>query len=110
MATDTREVRELDSRRGGGIEVTLLWEPLSDRTFVAVTDERTGDWLAFPVGGGDAMEAFRHPHAHLRGDVDVYYSTRPLTTGRDDRGRRLRGCRPYPASGSESARTEGHGR
>jgi hypothetical protein len=56
--------RELDHRNGDGIDVTLLWEPHTDRVSVAVIDERTGEVLMFGVDGDDARAAFRHPYAY----------------------------------------------
>jgi hypothetical protein len=58
-------VRELDCRRGHGIEVALLWEPLTDSVFVAVKDEGTNDVLRFPVDRAQALDASHHPYAHL---------------------------------------------
>ncbi len=57
-------VRELDSRSGDGIEVTLLWEPDTERVLVAVVDARTGDTFRIDVDPADALEAFRHPYAY----------------------------------------------
>jgi len=57
-------MRELDSRRADGIEVTLLWEPGNDRVFVDVTDERSGERFRASVDPASALEAFRHPYAY----------------------------------------------
>jgi hypothetical protein len=56
--------RELDHRNGDGIDVTLLWDPHTDRVSVAVIDERTGEVLTFGVDGADASAAFHHPYAY----------------------------------------------
>jgi hypothetical protein len=56
--------RELDHRNGDGIDVTLLWDPHTDRVSVAVIDERTGEVLTFGVDGADALAAFQHPYAY----------------------------------------------
>ena len=48
IVEDSR-IRELDFRNGDGIEVRLLWEPCTDRVFVAVADERTSDCFRIPV-------------------------------------------------------------
>jgi hypothetical protein len=58
------DIRELDCRRGDGIEVQLLWEPSADRVFVAVIEEHTGDFFRIDVDRSDALEAFRHPYAY----------------------------------------------
>jgi hypothetical protein len=57
-------LRELDRRRGDGIEVRLLWNEATGSVTVAVSDARTGDAFAFEVDGADALDAFHHPYAH----------------------------------------------
>ena len=57
-------VRELDHRTSAGIEVTLRWDPLTNRISVVVRDERHGDSLAFGVDPADALCAFHHPYAY----------------------------------------------
>lgn len=69
LTTHRTTVRELDRRRGDGIEVTLLWDPQTDRVSVAVEDERAGESFELDVAPGDALEAFHHPYA---------YAARPL--------------------------------
>jgi hypothetical protein len=61
------EVRELDHRGAEGIEVSLLWDPLTNSVFVAVVDDGTGAQFEFDVDPVDALEAFRHPYAYARG-------------------------------------------
>jgi hypothetical protein len=56
--------RELDRRSDDGIEVTLLWDPRTNRVFVAVEDERRGDSFGIDVEPADAMDAFHHPYAY----------------------------------------------
>ena len=58
--------RELDSRHDDGIEITLLWSPHTDRVYVAVENERTGERFRFPVDPAHALDAFRHPFAYDR--------------------------------------------
>ena len=57
------ELRELDRRRGDGIEVTLLWDSLTNRVVIAVEDEREGGSFEVEVHATDALEAFHHPYA-----------------------------------------------
>ena len=57
-------IRELDRRRACRIDVRLLWDSLTDRVLVSVTDERSGESLGFDVDPADALEAFRHPYAY----------------------------------------------
>lgn len=56
--------RELDHRDGDGYDVTLLWQPGTDRVSVAVIHERTGEVLMYDVDPADAMAAFHHPYAY----------------------------------------------
>jgi hypothetical protein len=57
-------VRELDHRTSAGIEVTLRWDPLTNRISVVVRDERHGESFAFGVDPADALCAFHHPYAY----------------------------------------------
>jgi hypothetical protein len=65
LSIGSGQVRELDYRRGHGIEVALFWEPQTDRVLVAVRDEGTNELLRFPVDRAEALDAFQHPYAHL---------------------------------------------
>jgi len=57
--------RELDSRVSDGIAVQLLWERATDRTVVAVHDEKTGERFELYVRDGQsAGDVFRHPYAY----------------------------------------------
>ena len=67
------QVRELDCRRGHGIEVALFWEPQTDNVFVAVKDEGTHGVLQFPVDRAQALDAFHHPYAHLSAGRGMRY-------------------------------------
>jgi hypothetical protein len=62
-ATDA-QVRELDYRESAGLQVTLLWHAVGNRTWVRVRDARTDDVFAFGVAPGDALDAFHHPFAY----------------------------------------------
>lgn len=62
--TITRYVHELDRRESDGVEVSLLWHELSNRVFVAVSDERAGDSFEVPVTpADDPLDVFEHPYA-----------------------------------------------
>jgi hypothetical protein len=58
------EIRELDRRKSDGIEVTLSWNPNTNRVLVSVIDERDGDSFQVEVGPENAMDAFHHPYAY----------------------------------------------
>jgi hypothetical protein len=58
--------RELDHRKGDGIDVTLLWDDDVDAVLVAVENEHTGDVLRIAVERADALDAFHHPFAFAR--------------------------------------------
>ena len=57
--------RELDRRVGAGLEVTLYWEAGENATSVEVHHTATGETISFRVPAHRALEAFRHPFAHL---------------------------------------------
>ena len=61
------EVRELDHRGANGLEITLLWDPLTDSVLVAVVDAAAGVEFEFHVDAPDALDAFRHPYAYAPG-------------------------------------------
>jgi hypothetical protein len=65
------DIRELDHRFADGIDVTLLWDSLTDRVFLAVDDERNGEWFTLEVPRADALDAFHHPYVYPRRDHDV---------------------------------------
>jgi hypothetical protein len=69
-----KTLRELDRRRGDGIEVALLWHPRSGRVLIAVEDTRNSDSFEFEVEPADALPAFHHPFLYLAGGK----SQRPL--------------------------------
>ena len=58
--------RELAARTGGGLEVTLYWDPADGSTSVEIWHAATGQTLAFAVPPERALDAFHHPFAHLR--------------------------------------------
>lgn len=63
---DLPELRELDQRSGGGIEVTLVWSERTGSVFVIVEDEQTNTGFHFAVDPDDALTAFHHPYAYSR--------------------------------------------
>lgn len=59
MASSIATLRELDHRSDSEMEVTLLWEPATDRVFIFV---HTDNWMnSTEINGEDASEAFAHP-------------------------------------------------
>jgi hypothetical protein len=67
-------IRELNYRNSNGIEVFLLWDMLSDETFVSVSDSASGSEEMFPVAPENAADAFHHPYAYLSAVPDRRYS------------------------------------
>jgi hypothetical protein len=59
-------VRELDHRRNDGIDVRLLWDAETNRVSLALTNEHSGESLAFEVDPGEALATFQHPYAYAR--------------------------------------------
>jgi hypothetical protein len=69
--TGETETRELDHRSSEDVEVTLLWNALTNRVFVSVLERRTEAVFQFEVAPADALDAFNHPypyaqHLHLQ--------------------------------------------
>jgi hypothetical protein len=73
--TDTREepdmtavvtritpLRELAHRSSNGVDVTMLWNPTSDRVHVAVIDSEVGEAFNVPVRDANPMDVFNHPY------------------------------------------------
>ncbi len=71
ITTPTPSLRELDCRSGDGIEVRLLWNPLTDRVSVHVDDARSNESFAFPVAAGEELTAFQHPYAYADRDSSI---------------------------------------
>jgi hypothetical protein len=59
-----RDVVDLASRHGGGIEVVLIWDRRKQTLVVFAHDDRTGEEVAIPVSGTEASEVYRHPFAY----------------------------------------------
>lgn len=66
MTTKTRAIRELDHRRGDGLDVKLIWNSRTDQVSVVVEDERLGEIFLLDVPGPDALQAFTHPYAYAQ--------------------------------------------
>ena len=64
IADATACVRELDHRRNDGIDVRLLWDARTERVSLALTNEHSGESLAFEVDPAEALAAFHHPYAY----------------------------------------------
>jgi hypothetical protein len=67
-STSAGDWRELASRGGDGLEITLLWSKATGVVKVAVADSRCDEEFEFEVGGADALAAFHHPFA-FAGDL-----------------------------------------
>jgi hypothetical protein len=59
--------RELSSRDGNGLEISLLWSKAAGRVKVTVADSRLEESLELDIAGGDALAAFYHPFAYAAG-------------------------------------------
>ena len=60
-----QSMRELDSRSSDGIQVRLLWCQSTDRVFVSVNNNRTGEVFSVRVPEGErALNVFDHPYAY----------------------------------------------
>jgi dihydrofolate reductase len=67
--TPDPSIRELDQRVDDRIDVKLLWNSLTDRVWVVVKVERTGEIWELDVDPEDALIAFDDPHAYANGDL-----------------------------------------
>lgn len=56
--------RELAHREGDGLEVTLFWQPATDRLTVCVCDHRRGAYMEIPADPGRALDVYYHPFAY----------------------------------------------
>jgi hypothetical protein len=71
-------LRELDHRVTNGLEIWLLWQPMTDEITVHVFDELSQTAYRFVVDPRHALDAFRHPFAYLAADPNCL---RTATTG-----------------------------
>jgi hypothetical protein len=65
-----RNLVDLASRRGGGIEVALIWDRTDKTLVVFARDDRTDEEVAIPVSGEEATEVYRHPFAYAYRSLD----------------------------------------
>jgi hypothetical protein len=61
MTDSLNTSRELDARRGDGLDIRLLWNSADGSVMVTVADERSEELFIIPVASHEALEAFRHP-------------------------------------------------
>jgi hypothetical protein len=59
----TSALRELDHRRSGAVNVTLLWSRDRPELLVCVADDNTGDHFVITAQPSEALTAFNHPYA-----------------------------------------------
>ena len=77
-----RNLVDLASRRGGGIEVVLIWDRSEKTLVVFARDDRTDEEVAIPVSGDEASEVYRHPFAYAHRAVDDAPGRRALPRAR----------------------------
>ena len=65
-----RNLVDLASRRGGGIEVALIWDRRDQSLVVFARDDRTDEEVAIPVSADEATEVYRHPFAYAHRSLD----------------------------------------
>lgn len=69
LTTDSTSValddwRELATRDGDGLEISLLWSKAADRVKVTVADSRLDESFELDIAGAEALAAFHHPFAY----------------------------------------------
>lgn len=69
LTTDSASValddwRELASRDGDGLEISLLWSKAAGRVKVTVADSRLDESFELDIAGAEALAAFYHPFAY----------------------------------------------
>jgi hypothetical protein len=60
----TTSPRELAHRHRNGIEISLLWDAVTDQLCLQVVDALEGRTLSLPLAPESALDAFYHPHAY----------------------------------------------
>ena len=55
-------LRELAHRSSNGVDVTMLWDPATDRVHVSVIDSEIGEAFNVPVRDANPMDVFNHPY------------------------------------------------
>ena len=66
-----RNLVDLASRRGGGIEVALIWDREKETLVVFAYNQRTEEEIAIPVSGDEASEVYRHPFAYANRSIQL---------------------------------------
>jgi hypothetical protein len=61
---------ELACREGGGVEIALWWNRVTDELKVSVHEHTSGTAFDIPAERHDALEVFNHPYAHARQILD----------------------------------------
>jgi hypothetical protein len=56
-------IAELDHRKSGPFEVSLLWDRDLETVSLTIRDSRSGRSLELPVVHNRALQAFKHPFA-----------------------------------------------
>jgi hypothetical protein len=60
-----QDLVELDERESNGIRVTLLWNRVTNRASVRVSDEQSGEAFAVEIRDeGNPLDVFHHPFAY----------------------------------------------
>jgi hypothetical protein len=74
--TRQREWHDLSRRTDGGLDVTLVWNELSNELSVLVADEGSGDFFEIAVTqADDALDIYRHPYAYAAARGIAYRSS-----------------------------------
>ena len=82
----SKRTQELDFRSGDGLEVSLLWEPETNRVTVSVFDMKTGDDFEIEVAGHEA-DGRVQPPLRLRGEQGRPRSRRRISPRLSPRSR-----------------------
>jgi hypothetical protein len=61
---------ELAYRNQNGLEVTLLWDAMSNEVYVDVIDHLDDTGFRLPIAGHLALDAFHHPYAYAQSHED----------------------------------------
>ena len=60
------DLRELDARTTGGVDVQLLWDPDTGDTAIRIEDSKLGARpITFSITPAKALDAFHHPYAYV---------------------------------------------
>ena len=72
--------RELASRSGDGLQISLVWSKSDDRVKVTVFDQRLDESFDIEADGADALSAFKHPFAYATSRTVPDYAERHSLT------------------------------